>query len=105
MVELGPRYNIAPFQPVPSIQQGDGQRTIALIRWGLVPSRTKDMSIDYKIDQRPERNPIPGPVQTPREIIVIWHPNRLSQPYQFKPLHRFRRRADDTYSDEFHLVV
>src|SRR5262245_23450628 len=33
------RYNVAPGQPVPAVRQEDGgPRTLALLRWGLVPS-------------------------------------------------------------------
>src|SRR5262245_35824605 len=35
---LAERYNVAPTQPVPVVRQDDGTRTLALLRWGLVPS-------------------------------------------------------------------
>jgi putative SOS response-associated peptidase YedK len=47
--ELHPRYNIAPSQPVPIIRQEDGRRSIAVVRWGLVPFWAKDVSIGYKM--------------------------------------------------------
>ena len=38
-----PRYNIAPTQPVAIIRlDPNGAREIALVRWGLIPSWTKD---------------------------------------------------------------
>jgi putative SOS response-associated peptidase YedK len=38
------RYNIAPTQPVPIIRRGSsGRREFALVRWGLVPSWSKEM--------------------------------------------------------------
>lgn len=41
---LGPRFNIAPTQEVPVIRRTDaGQREIALMRWGLVPSWAKEI--------------------------------------------------------------
>ncbi len=41
-----PRYNIAPTQPVPVIRQHpkEPRRVLSLMRWGLVPSWSKDMS-------------------------------------------------------------
>jgi putative SOS response-associated peptidase YedK len=36
--DLGPRYNIAPTQPIPVVVQRDDGRSIELHRWGLVPS-------------------------------------------------------------------
>lgn len=36
-VELGPRYNIAPTQPVAAIRSVDGFRQLSLFRWGLLP--------------------------------------------------------------------
>jgi putative SOS response-associated peptidase YedK len=36
--ELGPRYNVAPTQPIPVVVQRDAGRSIELHRWGLVPS-------------------------------------------------------------------
>src|SRR5262249_62071620 len=37
--DLPARYNVAPAQPVPVVRQDDGgTRTLALLRWGLVPS-------------------------------------------------------------------
>jgi putative SOS response-associated peptidase YedK len=42
--ELEPRYNIAPTQPVPVVRVGAaGQvRELELLRWGLIPSWSKD---------------------------------------------------------------
>lgn len=39
--ELGPRYNVAPTQPIPVVVQRDDGRAIELHRWGLVPSWAK----------------------------------------------------------------
>ena len=38
LVDLVPRYNIAPTQPVPAMHTAGGQRTLRWMRWGLVPS-------------------------------------------------------------------
>ena len=41
---LAPRYNIAPSQPVTAVRipPGGGEREVALLRWGLIPSWAKD---------------------------------------------------------------
>jgi putative SOS response-associated peptidase YedK len=36
--ELGPRYNVAPTQPIPVVVQRDDGRAIELHRWGIVPT-------------------------------------------------------------------
>lgn len=50
-VDLGPRYNIAPTQPVATVVQDadSGQRTLRLMRWGLVPHWAKDPSIGNRM--------------------------------------------------------
>jgi putative SOS response-associated peptidase YedK len=44
--DWGPRYNIAPTQPVPVIRQNpkEPRRELSLVRWGLIPSWMKDAS-------------------------------------------------------------
>ena len=44
--EWAPRYNIAPTQPVPVIRQNPKEpvRELSLMRWGLIPSWSKDPS-------------------------------------------------------------
>ena len=37
-----PRYNIAPTQPIPVVRIDNGRRSLALVRWGLVPAWVKD---------------------------------------------------------------
>jgi putative SOS response-associated peptidase YedK len=37
-----PRYNVAPTQAVPIVRLVEGQRRLALVRWGLIPSWVKD---------------------------------------------------------------
>jgi putative SOS response-associated peptidase YedK len=46
--KLQPRYNIAPAQDVPVITS-EQPRTIRFMRWGLVPSWSKDASIGNKL--------------------------------------------------------
>jgi putative SOS response-associated peptidase YedK len=46
-----PRYNIAPTQPVPILRQNSKEpvRAISLVRWGLIPSWSKDSSASAKM--------------------------------------------------------
>jgi len=49
---LAPRYNIAPTQAAPAVRQRRepaGERTIQLLRWGLVPSWAKDLTIGARL--------------------------------------------------------
>jgi putative SOS response-associated peptidase YedK len=63
-VEVAPRYNIAPTQPVavvrtvreglsddprPSAGDGDSGREFTFLTWGLIPSWSKDVSIGSKL--------------------------------------------------------
>jgi putative SOS response-associated peptidase YedK len=43
----GPRYNIAPTQPVVTVREVEGKKSrhFTMMRWGLIPSWAKDMSI------------------------------------------------------------
>ncbi len=45
-----PRYNIAPSQPVLAIRQepSSPRRSFSTMRWGLVPSWTKDPTIGFR---------------------------------------------------------
>jgi len=48
---LSPRYNIAPSQPVAAVRAtptGSG-RELALLRWGLIPSWSKDRAIGNRL--------------------------------------------------------
>ena len=49
--DWSPRYNIAPTQPVPVIRQNpkEPRRELSLIRWGLIPSWSKDSSVAAKM--------------------------------------------------------
>jgi putative SOS response-associated peptidase YedK len=42
--ELGPRYNVAPTQPIPVVVQRDTGRSVEVHRWGLVPSWAASVS-------------------------------------------------------------
>ena len=44
---LAPRYNIAPTQDVPVLRQRrqpEGERTLQMLRWGLVPPRARSLA-------------------------------------------------------------
>lgn len=43
--QLALRYNIAPTQDVAAVRLVDGNRQLALLRWGLIPSWAKDTKI------------------------------------------------------------
>jgi putative SOS response-associated peptidase YedK len=43
------RYNVAPTQEAPVLRLRDGQREIAMMRWGLIPSWAKDASIGNRM--------------------------------------------------------
>jgi putative SOS response-associated peptidase YedK len=48
--ELVPRYNIAPSESVAAIRENVNQeRELVLLRWGLVPSTTKDAKNGYRM--------------------------------------------------------
>jgi len=47
---LEPRFNIAPTQMAPVVRaNGDGRRRIDMLRWGLIPSWSRDMSVASKL--------------------------------------------------------
>jgi len=47
--DIEPRYNIAPTQDILNIRQADEGSEAALLKWGLVPSWAKDVSIGAKL--------------------------------------------------------
>lgn len=50
-VDWSPRYNVAPGQDVPVVRQDATRpaRMLSLIRWGLIPSWSKDAKAGYKM--------------------------------------------------------
>lgn len=46
--DFGPRFNVAPSQPVAVVTNAD-QRDVELMRWGLIPSWAKDISIGNRL--------------------------------------------------------
>lgn len=49
LAELGPRYNVAPTQPIEVVVQRDDGRFLELHRWGLVPSFAKSVSVGNRL--------------------------------------------------------
>jgi putative SOS response-associated peptidase YedK len=49
LVELHPRYNIAPTQAVAAVRLEDGHRTLVALRWGLIPSWSKDPKLAHSL--------------------------------------------------------
>jgi putative SOS response-associated peptidase YedK len=48
--QLDPRYNIAPSQDVAVVRMiNQGQRQLAMLRWGLIPSWADDPKIGYRM--------------------------------------------------------
>jgi putative SOS response-associated peptidase YedK len=47
--ELGPRYNVAPTQPIEVIVQREDGRFLELHRWGLVPSFARSVSAGNRL--------------------------------------------------------
>lgn len=46
---LRPRYNIAPMTDVVVVRAVDGQRSLAMLRWGLIPLWAKDPTIASRL--------------------------------------------------------
>ena len=46
---LRPRYNVAPSQDVAVIRSDDKGRTLAMLRWGLIPAWAKDPAIGHRL--------------------------------------------------------
>src|ERR1700730_2506485 len=92
---LAPRYNIAPTQEVPVIRQRrqpPGERTLQMLRWGLVPSWASSLAGGAKmINARAETSPTtpPSGAPSPRRRCLVpadgfyeWKPgDATKQPY------------------------
>ena len=49
-LNLRPRYNVAPGQDIPVMRSGTGAgRSLALLRWGLIPAWARDPAIAWKL--------------------------------------------------------
>lgn len=95
--EWTPRYNIAPYQPVPVIRQNpkEPRRELSLMRWGLIPSWAKDASVAARmINARSEtarmkpafRDPLTNRrCLIPADGFYEWvRTGRVKQPYCFE---------------------
>lgn len=47
--DLRPRYNIAPTQLIPTIRASETGRELAMLRWGLIPSWSKDEKMGSRL--------------------------------------------------------
>ena len=48
-LNLRPRYNLAPSQAAAVVREDDGERRLALLRWGLIPSWADDPRIGHRL--------------------------------------------------------
>ncbi len=48
-LNLRPRYNVAPSQDVAVARAAEAGRTLAMLRWGLIPPWAKDPAIGHKL--------------------------------------------------------
>ena len=48
-LNLRPRYNVAPAQTIAAVRSGQDGRTLAMLRWGLIPAWAKEPNIGYKL--------------------------------------------------------
>jgi putative SOS response-associated peptidase YedK len=47
--EFRPRFNLAPQQFAPVIRQHDGARCVSMLRWGLLPAWSKDVTLANRL--------------------------------------------------------
>ena len=48
-LNLRPRYNLAPSQRAAVVRAEDGERRLAMLRWGLIPGWAKDPRIGHRL--------------------------------------------------------
>ncbi|HEY0033300.1 MAG TPA: SOS response-associated peptidase [Devosia sp.] len=92
-IDLVPRYNIAPTQPVAAIWEQHGRREAHLARWGLVPGWVKDprdfpLLINARVETMAVKPAFRDALKHGRCIIPAsgyyeWHtnPDKTKQPY------------------------
>lgn len=92
-----PRYNIAPTQPILIVRGERGERRPALVRWGLIPSWTKDLAampllFNARSETAAEKPAYRGAYRHRRCLIPAtgfyeWQkgPNGKKQPYYLQP--------------------
>ena len=79
--QLLPRYNIAPTQAVPVVRldRASGERGIALLQWGLIPSWADDPAIGNRlinaraetVAEKPAFRPVSGPRPGAAEAVAV----------------------------------
>ena len=48
-LNLRPRYNVAPSQDVAAVRAAEQGRSLAMLRWGLIPAWARDAAIGHKL--------------------------------------------------------
>ena len=48
-LNLQPRFNVAPTQAAPVVRKTGGKKNMDMLRWGLIPPWSKDVSIASKL--------------------------------------------------------
>lgn len=92
-VEIMPRYNIAPTQPIVAIWEAQGRREAHFARWGLVPGWVKDprefpLLVNARAEGMEQKPAFRDPLKHGRCIVPAsgyyeWHtgPDKKKQPY------------------------
>lgn len=92
-IELVPRYNIAPTQPIAAIWEAHGRREAHFARWGLVPGWVKDprefpLLVNARVETMAEKPAFRDALKHGRCIVPAsgyyeWHtnPDKSKQPY------------------------
>lgn len=92
-LDIIPRYNIAPTQPVAAIWEAHGRREAHFARWGLVPGWVKDprdfpLLVNARVETMAEKPAFRDALKHGRCIIPAsgyyeWHtnPDKSKQPY------------------------
>jgi len=92
-IEVLPRYNIAPTQPIVVIRQVEGRRQAHFARWGLVPGWVKDprdfpLLVNARAESMADKPAFRDPLKHGRCIVPAsgyyeWHagPGGRKQPY------------------------
>ena len=92
-LDVIPRYNIAPTQPVAAIWEAHGRREAHFARWGLVPGWVKDprefpLLVNARVETMVDKPAFRNAVRNTRCIIPAsgyyeWHtnPDKTKQPY------------------------
>ncbi|MGQ0744060.1 MAG: SOS response-associated peptidase [Acidimicrobiales bacterium] len=87
-----PRFNVAPGSPLPVVAEGSTGRTLGAMKWGLVPSWSRDPGARRPINARAEgieSNRLFGPALARRRCLVVvdgfyeWTRGSRRQPFYF----------------------